>query len=97
MKSRPFLIDVDKGAQITADLIERGVGYATVPRFPWTLITPLLRVLPTSWLARSVPQRAMAKGRPERRRPAWRASAVLGGRGPRRAAISPERLATRSA
>jgi NAD(P)-dependent dehydrogenase (short-subunit alcohol dehydrogenase family) len=57
MKSRPFLIDVDKGAQITADLIERGVGHATVPRFPWTLITPLLRVLPTSWLARSVPQR----------------------------------------
>ena len=57
MKSRPFLIDVDKGAQITADLIERGVGHAMVPRFPWTLITPLLRVLPTSWLARSVPQR----------------------------------------
>jgi short-subunit dehydrogenase len=57
MKSRPFLVDVEKGAQITADLIERGVGYATVPRFPWTLVKPLLRVLPTSWLARSVPQR----------------------------------------
>jgi short-subunit dehydrogenase len=60
MKSRPFLIDVDKGARITADLIERGVGYATVPRLPWTLITPLLRVLPTSWLARSVPERDSA-------------------------------------
>ncbi|MDX6660053.1 MAG: hypothetical protein QOJ55_875 [Solirubrobacteraceae bacterium] len=57
MKSRPFLVDVDKGARITADLIERGVGYATVPRFPWTLVKPLLRVLPTSWLARSVPRR----------------------------------------
>jgi NAD(P)-dependent dehydrogenase (short-subunit alcohol dehydrogenase family) len=57
MKSRPFLIDVEKGARITADLIERGVGYATVPRFPWTFVAPLLRVLPTSWLARSVPQR----------------------------------------
>ncbi len=60
MKSRPFLVDVEKGAQITADLIERGVGYATVPRFPWTVVKPLLRVLPTSWLARSVPQRDSA-------------------------------------
>jgi NAD(P)-dependent dehydrogenase (short-subunit alcohol dehydrogenase family) len=57
MKSRPFLIDVEKGAQITADLIERGVGYSTVPRFPWTVVAPLLRVLPTSWLARSMPER----------------------------------------
>ena len=60
MKSRPFLIDVEKGAQITADLIERGVGYATVPRFPWTVLKPLLRVFPTSLLARSVPQRDSA-------------------------------------
>ena len=57
MKSRPFLIDVEKGARITADLIERGAGYATVPRFPWTVIKPLLRVIPTRLLARSVPQR----------------------------------------
>jgi len=63
MKSRPFLIDVEKGAQITADLIERGVGYATVPRFPWTVIKPLLRLLPTSLLARSVPQRDSATRR----------------------------------
>jgi short-subunit dehydrogenase len=60
MKRRPFLVDVEKGARIMADLIERGVGYATVPRLPWTLITPLLRVLPTSWLARSTPQRDSA-------------------------------------
>jgi NAD(P)-dependent dehydrogenase (short-subunit alcohol dehydrogenase family) len=57
MKSRPFLIDVEKGARITADLIERGVGYATVPRFPWTVVAPLLRVLPTSWLVRGMPER----------------------------------------
>jgi short-subunit dehydrogenase len=63
MKSRPFLIDVEKGARIMADLIERGVGYATVPRFPWTLIKPLLRVLPTSWLARSTPRRDSSAGR----------------------------------
>ena len=56
MKSRPFLIDVTKGAKISADLIERGVSDATVPRFPWTLMRPLLRVLPTAWLARSVPR-----------------------------------------
>jgi NAD(P)-dependent dehydrogenase (short-subunit alcohol dehydrogenase family) len=57
MASRPFLIDVEKGARIMADLIERGVAYSTVPRMPWTLISPLLRLLPTSWLARSVPER----------------------------------------
>src|SRR5207248_3034288 len=56
MKSRPFLIDVEKGAQIMADLIERGVGSAMVPRFPWTVVAPLLRVLPTGWVARSTPQ-----------------------------------------
>jgi NAD(P)-dependent dehydrogenase (short-subunit alcohol dehydrogenase family) len=60
MKSRPFLVSVDKGARITADLIERGAGYATVPRFPWTLIVPLLRVLPVSLLARGMPEREFA-------------------------------------
>jgi NAD(P)-dependent dehydrogenase (short-subunit alcohol dehydrogenase family) len=63
VKSRPFLIDVEKGARIMADLIERGAGYATVPRFPWTLLAPLLRMLPTSWLARAAPQRDSAAGR----------------------------------
>jgi NAD(P)-dependent dehydrogenase (short-subunit alcohol dehydrogenase family) len=57
MKSRPFLIDVEKGARITADLIERGVGYSTVPRLPWTVFAPLLRVLPTSLLAGRMPER----------------------------------------
>jgi len=61
MKSRPFLIDVEKGAKITADLIERKVAYATVPRFPWTIIKPVLRVAPTAWLVRSAPQRESAK------------------------------------
>jgi NAD(P)-dependent dehydrogenase (short-subunit alcohol dehydrogenase family) len=57
MKSRPFLIGVEQGARRTADLIERRVAYATVPRFPWTFLAPLLRVLPTSWLVRTTPQR----------------------------------------
>jgi short-subunit dehydrogenase len=57
MKSRPFLIDTDTAARTMADLIERRARYATVPRFPWTVLGPLLRVLPTSVLVRGVPQR----------------------------------------
>jgi short-subunit dehydrogenase len=60
MKSRPFLIDVEKGARVTADLIERGVGHAFVPRFPWNVIAPVLRVLPTAWLVRGTPARNTA-------------------------------------
>jgi NADP-dependent 3-hydroxy acid dehydrogenase YdfG len=52
MKSRPFLIDVAKGARIIADLIERGVRNSTVPVYPWNLIGHLLKVLPTGMLAR---------------------------------------------
>lgn len=57
LPSRPFLIDAEEGARIMADLIERGVAYSTVPRMPWTLLAPVLRVLPTRLLARTVPQR----------------------------------------
>ncbi len=64
MKSRPFLISADEGAKQTADLIERGVGYATVPRFPWTVAVRLLRILPTSLLARAMPEREFAAATP---------------------------------
>jgi short-subunit dehydrogenase len=57
MDRRPFLIDVETGARAMADLIERKVRYATVPRMPWTVLAPLLRVLPTSWLVRTTPKR----------------------------------------
>jgi short-subunit dehydrogenase len=57
MPNRPFLISVEEGARIAADLIERGVGHATVPRLPWTLIAPLLRRAPTALLARAMPKR----------------------------------------
>jgi short-subunit dehydrogenase len=57
MPNRPFLISVEEGARIAADLIERGVGHATVPRVPWTLIAPLLRRAPTALLARAMPKR----------------------------------------
>ncbi len=52
MPSRPFLIDVAKGARIIADLIERGVGNSTVPVWPWNVVGKLLRVLPTGVLAK---------------------------------------------
>jgi NAD(P)-dependent dehydrogenase (short-subunit alcohol dehydrogenase family) len=61
VRSRPFLISVEKGARVMATLIERGAGNATVPRFPWTFLAPLLRVLPTSLLARGAPQRERPK------------------------------------
>ena len=42
VKSRPFLIDVEKGARIVADMIEGGVGERTVPRFPWNIVARLM-------------------------------------------------------
>jgi short-subunit dehydrogenase len=53
MKSRPFLIDVVKGARSMADLIERGVQSATVPAFPWGLVARVLPLLPVRALART--------------------------------------------
>jgi len=52
MKSRPFLIDLDKGARIVADKIERGVGSSTIPVFPWNVVSRVLKVLPTAVIAR---------------------------------------------
>lgn len=60
LPSRPFLIDAPRGAQIMADMIERRVGYATVPRMPWRVIAPLMRIVPTAMLARRAPQRDSA-------------------------------------
>lgn len=53
MKSRPFLITVEKGAKIMADLIERKVTRSTVPVYPWNVIGRLLKVLPTRFLAKA--------------------------------------------
>ena len=52
VKSRPFLIDVEKGARIVADMIERGVGERTVPRFPWNFVARLMGALPTGTISR---------------------------------------------
>lgn len=52
MASRPFLIEVERGAEIFADLIERKVKRSTVPRWPWALVAPVLKVLPDAVIAK---------------------------------------------
>ena len=51
IKSRPFLIDVEKGSRILVDLIEKKVKKSTVPVMPWNIVGRLLKVLPNSLLA----------------------------------------------
>ena len=55
--ARPFLIDVEKGAKIIADLIDRGVQKATVPVWPWNVVGFFLKLLPTAMLAKSMKPR----------------------------------------
>ena len=50
-KSRPFVIPLEQGGRILARLIERGVGHRYVPPWPWALVAPLLRFVPTRLLA----------------------------------------------
>jgi short-subunit dehydrogenase len=50
-RARPFVIPVERGAAVMADLIERGVGLRWVPLLPWALIVPLLKILPAAVLA----------------------------------------------
>lgn len=51
VKSRPFVIPLPRGAAIMARMIERRVGHRYVPVWPWALVAPLMRVLPTGLLA----------------------------------------------
>ncbi len=52
LKSRPFLITVEKGASIIAHLIERKVKSSTVPVFPWNIVGRLMKILPTRFIAK---------------------------------------------
>ncbi|MFO7931489.1 MAG: SDR family oxidoreductase [Desulfosalsimonas sp.] len=52
LPSRPFLISVEKGARIIADLIEKKKKSAFVPAWPWFLVGRLLKILPASVIAR---------------------------------------------
>jgi NAD(P)-dependent dehydrogenase (short-subunit alcohol dehydrogenase family) len=49
--ARPFVIPVEKGAAVMARMIERRAGYRTVPVLPWSLIGPIIKLLPTALLA----------------------------------------------
>lgn len=56
--ARPFVIPLERGAAIMARMIERQVGFRWVPVWPWTLVVPLLKVLPTAMLAPRARRRA---------------------------------------
>lgn len=52
LKRRPFLISVEKGAAIIAQLIEKKVKSSTVPVFPWNMVGRLMKMAPASLIAR---------------------------------------------
>jgi len=49
--SRPFVIPLEKGAAIIAGMIERRVGLRWAPVLPWTLLVPILKLMPAALLA----------------------------------------------
>jgi short-subunit dehydrogenase len=51
LKSRPFLVSAEKGAAMIAGMIEKKVKSSTVPVWPWCILGPLLRWLPTRVIA----------------------------------------------
>jgi NAD(P)-dependent dehydrogenase (short-subunit alcohol dehydrogenase family) len=51
VKNRPFVIPLEKGGAILARMIERGVGRRYVPAWPWTIVVPFVKLLPTGVLA----------------------------------------------
>jgi short-subunit dehydrogenase len=50
MASRPFVVSAEKGTEDMVALIESKVGFAYVPRLPWTPLAQLLKVLPSRLL-----------------------------------------------
>ncbi len=52
LPSRPFVISVERGAALIADMIEKKVKRSTVPVFPWNLLGRLLKILPTGVIAK---------------------------------------------
>ncbi|MBL4838053.1 MAG: SDR family oxidoreductase [Kordiimonadaceae bacterium] len=48
---RPFLISLEKGGRILVNLIEKKVAFSTVPRWPWVVVSKVLRLIPASMLA----------------------------------------------
>lgn len=52
VKSRPFLISLEKGSKVIADKIEKQVKSSTIPVFPWNIIKYFLKILPDKIVAR---------------------------------------------
>ncbi len=52
LDSRPFVIDVNKGAAMVADRIEARAKRACIPAWPWTIMGRVMQVLPTALIAR---------------------------------------------
>lgn len=52
LKKRPFLISVEKGAAIIADLIEKKVKSSTVPVYPWNIVGRVMKILPAGVIAK---------------------------------------------
>ena len=52
LPKRPFVISVEKGAALIADMIERKVKSSTVPVWPWCLVGRILKLLPASVVAK---------------------------------------------
>lgn len=51
-KRRPFVIPVEKGGKLLVDLIEKQVEWATVPGWPWAMLSRLAVMLPTRLIAK---------------------------------------------
>jgi short-subunit dehydrogenase len=52
LPKRPFVISVEKGATLIADMIERKVKSSTVPVWPWCIVGRMLKLLPASVVAK---------------------------------------------
>jgi len=51
VKNRPFVIPLEQGGALLARAIERGVRHRYVPAWPWALVAPLVKLLPTRLVA----------------------------------------------
>lgn len=52
LASRPFVINVERGAVMIADMIEKKVKRSTVPVFPWRFLAPIISWLPSKMIAK---------------------------------------------
>lgn len=51
-KKTPFMVDAASGCRAMVAAIEREVGEAAVPAWPWTLIGLYMRLAPLGWVAK---------------------------------------------